>query len=105
MKKILMSIVALAAFALSVNAQDAQSPDEKAQTVVERIAETGDINEGEVDLFMSIMSEYYANLYNAVADGEDEETVREIEAERDIKIKDEFGDERAEILLHHLADY
>ena len=104
MKKLLFTVATVAFFSFSVQAQDAQAPDEKAMIVVENLLNTGDVHESETEEITKIMAHFYVNLKNAAYDELDEEAVQEIYAKRDIQIRDHFGDERAEVLLQLIAE-
>lgn len=105
MKKLLLSIVAIAALSFSVNAQDAQSPDEKAEAVVEQAAESHDLTQEESNLLVEVLADYYVQMkYAADDDPGDGELIREIEQNRNNKIKEIFGHERAEEILGFIAE-
>lgn len=105
MKKLLLSVVAIAALSFSVNAQDAQSPDEKAEAAVHQIIESTEITDDESELLREIMSDYYIRMSHAADDDSgDGELIREIEYDRSTKITELFGDERAEEILSVLAE-
>lgn len=105
MKKLLMSILAVAAFTFTVNAQEAPSPDEKAENTVDEIRANNDLNNDEAVMLAEVLADYFVQIHNASADyPDDAEKVMAIKENRDRKINDLFGHERAENILGYLNE-